>query len=477
MALAGDGAELQALKPGAFNPLPQLSTSRTLEALAAGGVALPTQTFSRLSPAVMCKFFLRNSCSKGRACSFSHEVEALPEVPLDQKQRAICQYFLKNQCMRGKSCRFAHGEEELAQVLLSKPTKRPKGDGGAENAEGAGAATSETDALGSAVESILSSASGFQSFDAFDPARAGETRLEATAEAAEEARAKTKQPEADADWQSFLAEIGGGDGEASAKKDPVILLPKASAATPATGSSARADAGRERSPRRLLPMRGCNSSGAQGEAFAKAGGAFPGWGGKIWGDDEGSGEWSGDSCGSGSSWAAGMGKGKGGGGGWASWGDDGGFAGCGASWAAQGGASWAAGDGGGFAGKGSASWAAGDDGGFAGKGSASWAGDGGGFAGKGSASWAGDGGGFASKGSGGKGGAGGSWASDYGKGGAGDGGWSKGAGSGDWGSWGAWGGGASADFGGGAAPSGDAKGCKGAGRAVAGSGGCGAAWW
>lgn len=210
-----DDSDTLAVRPGAFKPLPQLSTARTLEALAAGnGAGLGVAPGPHAAPIpvrpVMCKFFLRNMCAKGRSCPFSHEINDMQEVPIEQKARSICKFFEMGQCNRGGACKFAHGEQELERVL-SMP-KRKKDSAMADDPDGIIEGEPQD-----SLSASLQAASGFQSFDAFDLAAGG--RTEVVAGGTEDRRepecelvASGEAPSADDDlWNSFLAEVGADD--------------------------------------------------------------------------------------------------------------------------------------------------------------------------------------------------------------------------------------------------------------------------
>eukprot|EP00972_Heterocapsa_arctica_P096731 14271373-Heterocapsa_arctica.AAC.1 len=91
---------------------------------------------SPLQSQKQCKFFLRNTCKNGTACSFSHEGSSRrkkpttwnPEHARDEghedegeegwgvnvlltKRRAVsCRYYLLGHCQKGTSCNFRHDE-------------------------------------------------------------------------------------------------------------------------------------------------------------------------------------------------------------------------------------------------------------------------------------------------------------------------------------------------------------------------------
>ncbi|RVD92575.1 zinc finger protein [Tubulinosema ratisbonensis] len=56
-----------------------------------------------------CKFFIKNACTKGDACTFSHEVKAFP-----------CHaYHLRDKCLR-KYCKFSHAPITIEQLKQLK---------------------------------------------------------------------------------------------------------------------------------------------------------------------------------------------------------------------------------------------------------------------------------------------------------------------------------------------------------------------
>lgn len=210
-------AKAPTLGVGAAMPLPTMSTTRTVAALVAGGgegaerlaaqIAPPASAMLLGRPTVLCKFFLRGSCQKGPGCTFSHDVQGMPTVPVDQKLKTPCRYFELGQCMRGPACKFAHGYEELAEISdrlkASKKGKVASGELGPDQA------TPESAAAAADATAALASASGFQSFDDFDPTAAGETDVQATVEAQ-----TPLPPDIDDAWTSFLSQVSDhGDGE------------------------------------------------------------------------------------------------------------------------------------------------------------------------------------------------------------------------------------------------------------------------
>mmetsp|Transcript_35509 Transcript_35509/g.98149 ORF Transcript_35509/g.98149 Transcript_35509/m.98149 type:complete len:421 (-) Transcript_35509:120-1382(-) len=338
-----------AVLPGAAQPLPQLSTTRTLAALAAGTPGMqPLEAPVGLGKPVLCRFFLRNACAKGKMCTFSHEVKDLPSVPIDQKARMSCRFFELGQCNRGATCKFAHGEAELLKVINMPRTKRSKAEA-AEANEAQNDGDSTRDAI---ISSTLSSAFGFQNFEQFDPERSEKTELEARVDVkAAEARVMGKVGEAgggalegdDAEgpslddnlWQSFLAEVGeesqnqAGDGDAEGGGQ-------------SSGSTSAARPPSE--DRRRAAAAACDGSGDEGPpGIGEVSGQASGGYGAV-----GSGEpttWDADDCAS-TSWDS---WDDGGCGSWDAFGDcwdgkGGDWAGAGGGWGAKaGGGNWACG--------------------------------------------------------------------------------------------------------------------------------------
>mmetsp|Transcript_8140 Transcript_8140/g.25110 ORF Transcript_8140/g.25110 Transcript_8140/m.25110 type:complete len:345 (-) Transcript_8140:15-1049(-) len=197
--------------PGGVTALPQLSTTRMREALAAGD---PTGRLTGVRlvgapPPVLCKFFLRGACQKGSACTFSHEVQGMPTVPVEKKLRTPCRFYELGQCMRGPACKFAHGEDEMEQIANVKSAGGGKKKARAEPAERVPEGTGVEAAVPETALAVLSSATGFQDFDHFDIQTAGETDLEARAEREVEAA-----PSMDTAWAAFLAQVADGKGSA-----------------------------------------------------------------------------------------------------------------------------------------------------------------------------------------------------------------------------------------------------------------------
>mmetsp|Transcript_79629 Transcript_79629/g.131709 ORF Transcript_79629/g.131709 Transcript_79629/m.131709 type:complete len:356 (-) Transcript_79629:102-1169(-) len=218
-------AKAPTLGVGGAMPLPTMSTSRTVAALVAGGgegaerlaaQIMPPSVAGLLGrPTVLCKFFLRGGkCQKGAACTFSHDIQGMPTVPVDQKLKTPCRYFELGQCMRGPACKFAHGYEELeaisAQLKASKKG-RTGGEFGPEPLAPEAAAAADATAA-------LASASGFQNFDDFDPNAAGATDLQAKVDAQ-----TPLPPDIDDAWTSFLSQVADGDGEKVGEKSEAAL--------------------------------------------------------------------------------------------------------------------------------------------------------------------------------------------------------------------------------------------------------------
>lgn len=65
----------------------------------------------------LCKFFIKNACTKGEACTFSHEIKAFP-----------CHaYHLRDNCTR-KFCKFSH-----APITIEQFKELKESDGKTEN--------------------------------------------------------------------------------------------------------------------------------------------------------------------------------------------------------------------------------------------------------------------------------------------------------------------------------------------------------
>eukprot|EP00747_Dinoflagellata_sp_TGD_P106969 gnl/TRDRNA2_/TRDRNA2_169980_c1_seq5.p1 gnl/TRDRNA2_/TRDRNA2_169980_c1~~gnl/TRDRNA2_/TRDRNA2_169980_c1_seq5.p1 ORF type:complete len:289 (-),score=59.45 gnl/TRDRNA2_/TRDRNA2_169980_c1_seq5:279-1145(-) len=148
----------------------------------------PQVPLPHISPAIVgnyaaalpCKFFLKGACQKGAGCPFAHRQEdltILDHATLEQKVPMLCKFFERDACQRGASCRFAHGRKEFEEIQRIKGGPiEPK----LKNGIGA--------KLGD-----LEQATGFQSFDAFDPAAPNATEASTSVDDA---------------FSAFLAEVG-----------------------------------------------------------------------------------------------------------------------------------------------------------------------------------------------------------------------------------------------------------------------------
>jgi len=56
----------------------------------------------RKPPSDVCKFYLRGTCSKGRACPLRHG------RPGERKMQVVCKHWLKALCKKGDHCEFLH---------------------------------------------------------------------------------------------------------------------------------------------------------------------------------------------------------------------------------------------------------------------------------------------------------------------------------------------------------------------------------
>ncbi|XP_024533414.1 zinc finger CCCH domain-containing protein 15 homolog [Selaginella moellendorffii] len=60
-----------------------------------------TQVERPPKPRLLCRYFMKGRCSKGKSCTFSHE-----EVP--DTKLYLCKYFLTRCCLKGDECPFSH---------------------------------------------------------------------------------------------------------------------------------------------------------------------------------------------------------------------------------------------------------------------------------------------------------------------------------------------------------------------------------
>lgn len=90
-----------------------------------------------LSPAQVCRFHQRGKCTKGRSCTFSHNLNEQPllaptfappfksfDPPVSQKEvksTMPCRYFQSGTCREGSLCNYSHQapENQIAPLINS----------------------------------------------------------------------------------------------------------------------------------------------------------------------------------------------------------------------------------------------------------------------------------------------------------------------------------------------------------------------
>lgn len=72
---------------------------------------------------VLCKFFERGKCARGRECSFAHGASALRRKP-DLTRTKFCSAIQNGPCPFGEECIFAHTKAEL-QKCRPRHVQRP----------------------------------------------------------------------------------------------------------------------------------------------------------------------------------------------------------------------------------------------------------------------------------------------------------------------------------------------------------------
>eukprot|EP00429_Kryptoperidinium_foliaceum_P117715 CAMPEP_0176292994 /NCGR_PEP_ID=MMETSP0121_2-20121125/56374_1 /TAXON_ID=160619 /ORGANISM="Kryptoperidinium foliaceum, Strain CCMP 1326" /LENGTH=92 /DNA_ID=CAMNT_0017633931 /DNA_START=8 /DNA_END=283 /DNA_ORIENTATION=+ len=60
-----------------------------------------------------CKFFARNQCKHGQACSFAHGPDDLKPLPDLFKTRLCTRFLTRGRCSAGDACRYAHALNEV----------------------------------------------------------------------------------------------------------------------------------------------------------------------------------------------------------------------------------------------------------------------------------------------------------------------------------------------------------------------------
>jgi hypothetical protein len=55
----------------------------------------------------ICSYYLRNSCTNGTACRFSHQITSPEPAPVVDER--VCSHFLRGSCRYGHTCQYSHG--------------------------------------------------------------------------------------------------------------------------------------------------------------------------------------------------------------------------------------------------------------------------------------------------------------------------------------------------------------------------------
>ncbi|KAI3378801.1 hypothetical protein SNEBB_000800 [Seison nebaliae] len=77
---------------------------------------------------VKCRYFFSGKCTKGDACTFSHDISSKGpdddgDVNMENEQKkslTVCKFYLTNQCNKGDACPFLHGDFPCKFYHLSR---------------------------------------------------------------------------------------------------------------------------------------------------------------------------------------------------------------------------------------------------------------------------------------------------------------------------------------------------------------------
>lgn len=72
------------------------------------GVANALQTTMSAPTAPLCAFYLRNACTRGEQCRFSHNISSSSPVAQTRTARIPCNFYLLGKCRNGAQCHFSH---------------------------------------------------------------------------------------------------------------------------------------------------------------------------------------------------------------------------------------------------------------------------------------------------------------------------------------------------------------------------------
>jgi len=97
-------------------PLSAEAASSSMPAASATSMA-PARPAATSRRDIACRFYLEGRCAKGAECTFSHSFETQAQsVPRVPKFTPACVFFARGECSRGRACNFFHDTRTVTQI-------------------------------------------------------------------------------------------------------------------------------------------------------------------------------------------------------------------------------------------------------------------------------------------------------------------------------------------------------------------------
>lgn len=62
----------------------------------------------------LCPLLVKNKCTWGSKCRFSHDLKNVPTTSLTQfPGQGLCKYFVTGTCWKGDKCQFSHDTKKF----------------------------------------------------------------------------------------------------------------------------------------------------------------------------------------------------------------------------------------------------------------------------------------------------------------------------------------------------------------------------